>query len=259
MLAYLETGNATEAYRRAYDVGAMLPSTINNRARELLKNGRIAERLSDIREQTTNAAVIDRAGVLALITEIATASATDLSEVQVRCCRQCWGVGHKYQWKNETEFGFALADVMDQHAAAVKAWERDVELGSKRPEPECPPLPDNAGGYGFDVFAGPNPECPKCLGEGHVHTVFKDTRKLKGGARRLFAGVKQTKDGFEVKTRDQDAMVKILANEFGIGKEPTAPGTTVNVGVNAQGAQQVTVVAVDPLEASRQYQELMKG
>jgi len=48
-LAYLETGNASEAYRRSYDAENMKPETINVKACELLQNGKIAERLEQLR------------------------------------------------------------------------------------------------------------------------------------------------------------------------------------------------------------------
>lgn len=47
--AYLETGNASEAYRRAYDVSpSSKPNTVEKRACELLKNGKVAGRLSEL-------------------------------------------------------------------------------------------------------------------------------------------------------------------------------------------------------------------
>ena len=48
-LAYVETGNASEAYRRAYDVGEMLPASINRLAFELLENIKITSRISELR------------------------------------------------------------------------------------------------------------------------------------------------------------------------------------------------------------------
>ena len=45
-LAYLETGNASEAYRRAYNAENMKPETVNRRAKELIDNGKIAARLT---------------------------------------------------------------------------------------------------------------------------------------------------------------------------------------------------------------------
>lgn len=48
-LAYLETGNASEAYRRAYNAENMKPESINKRASELLDNGEVAGRLEELR------------------------------------------------------------------------------------------------------------------------------------------------------------------------------------------------------------------
>lgn len=45
--AYLETGNASESYRRAYDASNMKEATINKRASELLQHGEIAGRLAE--------------------------------------------------------------------------------------------------------------------------------------------------------------------------------------------------------------------
>lgn len=48
-LAYVETGNASEAYRRAYDVGEMLPASVNRLAFELLENIKITSRINELR------------------------------------------------------------------------------------------------------------------------------------------------------------------------------------------------------------------
>lgn len=48
-LAYVETGNASEAYRRSYDVGEMLPASINRLAFELLENIKITSRINELR------------------------------------------------------------------------------------------------------------------------------------------------------------------------------------------------------------------
>jgi phage terminase small subunit len=49
-LAYLETGNASEAYRRAYDADAMTPESVNRKAKEVVDNVKIAARLEELRE-----------------------------------------------------------------------------------------------------------------------------------------------------------------------------------------------------------------
>jgi phage terminase small subunit len=44
--AFLETGNANEAYRRSYNASNMKAETINRRAQDLLKHGTIAARIT---------------------------------------------------------------------------------------------------------------------------------------------------------------------------------------------------------------------
>lgn len=50
--AYVETSNASEAYRRAYDVNPdCKPNTVEKRACELLKNGKVAGRVDELRQR----------------------------------------------------------------------------------------------------------------------------------------------------------------------------------------------------------------
>lgn len=50
-LAYVETGNASEAYRQCYDVGdSTKPEVIWVKASELLKNGKVAVRVLQLKE-----------------------------------------------------------------------------------------------------------------------------------------------------------------------------------------------------------------
>lgn len=47
--AYVETGSASEAYRRAYNVGAKTkPEVVHVKASELLKNGKVAVRVAEL-------------------------------------------------------------------------------------------------------------------------------------------------------------------------------------------------------------------
>lgn len=55
-LAYLETGNASEAYRRAYAAQNMKPETVNRAAKDLLDNPKITARLAELREPAVRAA-----------------------------------------------------------------------------------------------------------------------------------------------------------------------------------------------------------
>lgn len=46
--AYIETGNASEAYRTAYAADKMKPDSINRKAKELLDNGKITARVAEL-------------------------------------------------------------------------------------------------------------------------------------------------------------------------------------------------------------------
>ena len=50
-MVYIETGNASEAYRKAYNCENMKEATINNKAYELLKKGDITARLGELRDK----------------------------------------------------------------------------------------------------------------------------------------------------------------------------------------------------------------
>lgn len=46
--AYIETGNASEAYRTAYAADKMKPESVNRKAKELLDNVKIAARVAEL-------------------------------------------------------------------------------------------------------------------------------------------------------------------------------------------------------------------
>ncbi len=50
--AYIETGNASEAYRRAYDASRMKPESISVKASELMRNGGVTVRIAELRAAT---------------------------------------------------------------------------------------------------------------------------------------------------------------------------------------------------------------
>lgn len=47
--AYIETGNASEAYRKAYQAEGMKPEVVNVKAVELLKNGKVSVRVDELK------------------------------------------------------------------------------------------------------------------------------------------------------------------------------------------------------------------
>lgn len=57
-LCYVETGNATEAYRRCYNVKTTNEATLNRTAKEILDNPKVAARIAELRKPAAEAAQI---------------------------------------------------------------------------------------------------------------------------------------------------------------------------------------------------------
>jgi phage terminase small subunit len=55
-LAYVETGNASEAYRRVYSVENMKPESVNRKAKELIDDGKVTARIEELRASAREAA-----------------------------------------------------------------------------------------------------------------------------------------------------------------------------------------------------------
>ena len=127
--------------------------------------------------------------------ELAHADTNELVEHRVHCCRHCYGEGFGYQ-RTAQEFA-------RDHGLAEKA---KAEF-------------DARGGAGYDRRKAPNPDCTECFGDGVTSAYFKDTRHLTPAARRLYAGVKITKDGVEVKMHDPMAALANVAKHLGMFTE----------------------------------------
>ena len=78
-LAYIETGNASEAYRRAYDAEGMKPESVNRKAKELMDNGKIAARVASVQAIAVERALVT---IQSLTEELEEARALALREGQ---------------------------------------------------------------------------------------------------------------------------------------------------------------------------------
>lgn len=76
---YLDTdGNASEAYRMAYDTTKMQPSTVYHSAWELMNNPRIAQRIDEIRAERREATDEQRKEIEARLIDIINADPSEL-------------------------------------------------------------------------------------------------------------------------------------------------------------------------------------
>lgn len=197
---YCKDWNATQAAIRA----GYSKASAGSQGHDLLKNPEIQAEIEERKEAIANQATLDCAWVLREWMKIASADPNELTQVRRVNCRHCHGFGHQYQW-TESEY--------------AAATDRAINAGKQ--------APDGMGGFGFDVNREPHPGCPECGGNGVGQMHIADTRKLTGAARKLYAGVKRTKEGLVVMMRDQDAALTNLARYLGMlvdRKEISGPG-----------------------------------
>lgn len=195
--------NATQAAVRA----GYSEKTAGSQGHALLKKPEIKAAIVEHQENCRIRSEITVEAILRRWWEIANADVNELVELRRECCRHCYGFGHQYQW-TEAEYS--------------RAVDQAVESGK--------PAPDGMGGFGFDANRPPAKDCPECHGQGWERAHIHDTRKLSPSARRLYAGLQKTKDGFKLLTRDQDAALTNLARYLGMFEEkPKNPGADVPI------------------------------
>ena len=75
---YIESGNASEAYRRAYSCRKMKPETINAKSYQLLNNGQITDRVKELQEEQKNKSDITKERILQELSSIAFSTIADM-------------------------------------------------------------------------------------------------------------------------------------------------------------------------------------
>jgi hypothetical protein len=176
----------------------------HNYGLKLLKVPEIAEAIADQLDAIEFSSTVTVEKILREWQAIAFADCNDIVELRRECCRHCYGAGHAYQW-TEAEYLAAVNRALDME---------------KTP-------PDGMGGFGYDQNKPPVEGCPECGGHGWERAHIHDTRRLKGRAKRLYAGIQKTKDGFKVNFRDQEKALDNLAKYFNMlveRKELSGPG-----------------------------------
>jgi phage terminase small subunit len=67
-----------------------------------------------------------------------------------------------------------------------------------------------------DIQRLPREDCEECFGDGVGLVQIRDTRTLVGGAKRLFDGIRESKEGIEVKLRDRTKALELLGRHLGM-------------------------------------------
>lgn len=205
--AYLANGlNATQAYKvinpRAKDTTARTEG-----ARCLAKPSVLArvQHLSALRVKKFE---VDGEEILRHANAIATADARHLTEFIYFNCRYCHGKDNRRQ-RTLAEF----EGDKRKHEETERRREASYVMAGKDFEARDF---DEEGGHGYNEWAPPVEKCPNCFGHGVGRTVIKDTRHLPPEAVMLFSGVKEGKDGIEVKTHDKIRALDMMHKHKGL-------------------------------------------
>lgn len=128
--------------------------------------------------------------VLEELWAIATADPNELIQFRRGACRKCWPSAAETEETLEPQ----------GHGGALRRS-------------------TNAAVFIAEVDRDPNPECEECRGEGAGRAYIADTRKLSAAGKRLYAGVKITKEGVEVKMHDKASALINVGKHLGMFKD----------------------------------------
>ena len=202
--------DATRAYEAVYKCTHKAAQT---GASKLMADPRIIQRVEARKAERMKAAGLSAAEILAELRNVTTADPRDLMELRRGACRYCHGEGFRFH-RTPAEYRRDMDSyIAEQEALARKggaAGEKADVLGL---------LFKVEGGIGYNRTREPHPDCPECFGEGVAYSFPKDSRTVSPAAARLFVGVKETKDGLEIKTRNVDKSVELMMRHAGMLSE----------------------------------------
>lgn len=172
----------------------------------LMSYGIVQKAVRDALDARGERTKIDQDKIIRRLWGVAFADANELIQYRRTCCRHCYGEFHRYQ----RTAGEMEADEIEHRAFLIKAQTEGIKLEEKDK------IFDTKGGIGYDPRKDPAEDCPECFGEGIGRIHVCDTRKLEGGNRDIYAGVKQTKDGLQILMHDPKAHVELLMKHAGM-------------------------------------------
>jgi hypothetical protein len=199
---YLVDLNGTKAAIRAN----YSPKTAQEQASRLLSKPHIQKAIAEAKARRAERTEIDQDRIVRELWNVLTADANGLIEYRRTCCRYCYGKDHRFQ---RTAGEMERAKI-EHRAFVLKCKQEGVKLTVAEQ------TFDEQGGIGYDPRKPPVEDCPECFGEGYGDVFVKDTRNLSPELRSLYAGVKRTKDGIEVKMHDKQGFVQLLMRHAGM-------------------------------------------
>lgn len=220
------------AYREAFGVDDghfKTRGSFDNTIYQLNARAEITCRINQIQSRAAKPLQITREWLLEWWHKRMTYDPREIMAWAVHACHYCHGDGHGYQWR-EPDYMEALAQ-----AEAAQA-----------------PLPDIGGGFGYTTRRPPHADCPKCDGRGLARSDITDTRELSPQARAAFDGIKETRQGIEIKMADKDKAAEQFAklSGFDVAQVRLLTG-------DIPDDQRLAELARDPLAIAAAYREMI--
>lgn len=169
----------------------------------ILSRPRVQAAVTEYMQRMMSVRRMEAEDVLGFWSAILRADPGEIVQHRRDCCRHCWGVDFAYQY-TPSEYDKALIRHEQQRADILGKGGNDI--GDFK----------SVEGDWFNADAEPNPECPECFGRGVPMVYAADTRKLSPEARALLAGVKEGRDGIEIKLHDKPKITEFMARNLNL-------------------------------------------
>jgi phage terminase small subunit len=205
---YLIDFNGTQAAIRS----GYSPGNASTQAAEVLQRPEVRAIVQARTEDRLEAIRMSRERVLDEFASLAEADANELSEHRRVCCRHCWGT------VDEDTGAQAFQMTPAEFVKGRKEWAEKSKKAMEKDQTDIGPYPHEPGNW-YDKRKAINPDCGECFGDGVGEVLLKDTRNISRRARAIYGGVKEGKDGIEIKTYSKEGALGVLAKHHKIYDE----------------------------------------
>lgn len=222
---YMVDLNGTQAAIRA----GYSRHTAAEQAYDLLRKPQIQDKIAEARRLAQERTQVTTDKLIRELALIALADHRELVEGRKGCCRHCWGEGFKAQYT---------------------IGEQNARMEAHAKKGGTPDTFNEEGGIGYNPHRPAHPDCPECMGAGKLHPIFNDTRYLSPAGVALYAGLKVTKEGMEVKVHSKLDAIEKLNRILGAyeldNKQKVDPFAEMLKAISASNSSSIRPVADDP-------------